>query len=195
MADESKLTAEEIELADSVDTNSDYEESPEEKGAEVQKTDSDSSDVMSKLEKEDIKENTESDTKSNEEIAILTREIEKLRTLLDEKQREQEKILSELGEFSRLFPNVSVKDVPAEVWKKVEGGIPLSASYALYEREESLKRIHAEKINGINASLSAGMAGKNTPSEYYSAEEVKQMSPKEVHENYSKIKKSMKYWR
>ena len=128
------------------------------------------------------------------ETEALKNEISELRKKLEAKEKEQETILSELGEFERLFPETSVKSVPDEVWKKVEGGVPLCAAYALYEREKNLARNHANEINARNSSLAAGKAGKGASEEYFSPEEVKRMSQREVHRNFSKIKNSMKYW-
>lgn len=124
----------------------------------------------------------------------LKEELANLKALLSEKEAKQEKILRELGEFNRLFPEISVKSVPDSVWKSVEGGVPLSAAYALYEQEERLRKYHADEVNRRNASLSAGRAGKNTRGEYFSPDEVRAMTAREVHENYSKIKESMKFW-
>ena len=137
--------------------------------------------------------NIETDTVN--ETDRLKGEIDRLTELLRQKEQEQEKILNELSEFSRLFPDISVKSVPRSVWEGVERGLPLSAAYALYEREESLMKQRAERINQRNAALSAGKAGDGHTGDYFSPEEVRTMTPKQVHENYSKIRKSMKYWR
>ena len=138
---------------------------------------------------------TPPDVSDGESIESLKREIDDLRSLLAQKEAEQSRILNELSEFDRLFPEISVKSVPEDVWRNVELGIPLCAAYALYEKEESVKRNRAAEINERNSALSYGRAGKNTVGEYFSPDEVKSMSQKQVHENYSKIKESMKYWR
>ena len=134
-------------------------------------------------------------TNDTSEAQKLRNEIDRLKALLEEKESEQAKILNELGEFNKLFPDITLAQIPCTVWEKVEGGLPLSAAYALYEKEESVRLYKANSINTKNASLSPGSAGKNTGGDYYSPDEVRKMSQKEVHENYSKIKKSMKYWR
>ncbi len=142
------------------------------------------------------KDNTPITTdESNTDAQKLKNEIDRLRSLLEEKEAEQTRILNELGEFSRLFPDVTVNSIPAPVWKRVENGLPLSAAYALYEREESIRQYKANAINAKNASLSAGSAGAPTGEEYFSPEEVRKMTQKEVHENFAKIKHSMKLWR
>ncbi len=126
----------------------------------------------------------------NEEISLLKEELEAYKTA---KER-QEKIAEQLNEFSALFPEIAVKSIPDEVWDTVKKGNSLTASYALYERkiQEAAKRI--EKINSRNAVSSAGIAGKDLPSEYFSPEEVRKMSQSEVRANFAKIKRSMEKW-
>ena len=128
-------------------------------------------------------------------LESLRRKIEELQGQLEAKRKEQDTILSELGEFNRLFPNISARSLPQEVWSRVESGLPLSAAYALYAREEDLRREHAGEINKRNLSLSAGGLGKEVSCEYFSPDEVRKMTRKEVHDNYQKIKNSMKFWR
>ena len=132
---------------------------------------------------------------NTDETERLKTEISELKEQLIQKEKEQETILRELGEFNRLFPDRSIKDLPKQVWDSVERGIPLSAAYALYEREESLLQSKANEINSRNSFASAGKAGNFDNGEYFSPDEVRAMTQKEVHKNYSKIKNSMKYWR
>ena len=129
-----------------------------------------------------------------EELTRLREEVGQLRQALSQKEAAEAKTMRELGEFHRLFPDVSVKQVPRQVWEQVEGGLPLSAAYALYEREIQLSALRAEKINRRNAARSSGKAGKNAPAEYYSPDEVRAMSQKQVHDNYAVIVESMKRW-
>ncbi len=131
---------------------------------------------------------------SAEELSSLRAEVARLQEELAKKDREQEKALREIGEFNRLFPDIAIKQVPDSVWEMVKDGIPLSAAYALYEKRSTLSHMHAEEINRRNASLSAGKAGKDTAGEYFSPEEVRAMSQKQVHQNYQKIMESMKSW-
>ena len=170
-----------------------------ETGATVLEAETDENDALpyaddTEAETESISEE-EPNSDSGDRVRELECEIERLNALLCEKEQEQSKILSELGEFSRLFPNVAVKDVPESVWKKVENGLPLYAAYAIHEREEILMRQRADEVNTHNALFSAGRAGDAGNGEYFSPEEVRTMTQKEVHENYSKIRTSMKYWR
>ncbi len=145
---------------------------------------------------EDIAEEIKATTaipEPNEKESLLA-EIAALRAQIAEREQEQQAILKELGEFNRLFPDISVRALPKRVREQVEGGIPLCAAYALYEKEESLLRSKADSANAKNTFMSAGRAGRNTEAEYFSPDEVRAMSQKEVHENYSKIRNSMKYW-
>lgn len=149
-------------------------------------------------EEEPVEESSEEileEPSSEEEVATLKAEIDRLRALLEQKEREQKRVMEEMDEFSRLFPNTSVRQIPDEVWQNVDAGIPLSAAYALYEKKSRIDRLHAQEINRQNAERSAGSAGVHTPNEYFSPEEVRAMSPSEVRENFKKIRESMKKWR
>lgn len=140
----------------------------------------------------------ESEAKKQEpadEISALKEEIDRLRASLSQKEEEQKRVMAEMEEFSRLFPTTPIREVPESVWQDVEMGIPLSAAYALYEKKNRMDRLHAEEVNRLNAERSAGRAGLYTPSEYFSPDEVRTMSPAEVRQNFKKIRESMKRWR
>ncbi len=156
-------------------------------------TEAETEDITSEETEAPLSETQES-TEEADELALLKAEVQTLREALSKKEAEQSKILGELEEFVRLFPDISVKDVPSSVWKSVDGGIPLSAAYALYEKEMSRLSNKALEVNRRNAALSAGIAGKEAEKEYFSPDEVRAMSPREVHQNYSKIRRSMQHW-
>ena len=126
----------------------------------------------------------------NEKICALNEEIEGYKLAA----KHQEAIAEQLNEFSELFPEIAVKNVPEEVWESVKRGNSLAASYAVYEKRvtEAAKRI--ERINAKNASSSAGAIDKHTSQEFFTPDDVRKMSPSEVHANFAKIKRSMEKW-
>ena len=129
-----------------------------------------------------------------EELETLRREVEQLRASLAEREQEQQRTMREIGEFHHLFPDVSLEEIPEGVWNSVQSGIPLSAAYALYEKKQRRTESRAEEINRKNAARSAGRAGKHTAGEYFSPDEVRAMSQRQVHTNYRAIMDSMKHW-
>ncbi len=129
-----------------------------------------------------------------DEADALRHEIDMLKTQLEESRRAQQKLAGELGEFHTLFPDAALSGIPEEVWNQVRQGIPLAASYALYEKKAGIQSRKAEEINQRNASRSAGIVGQNTSPEFYTPDEVRAMSRSEVHNNYDKILRSMKKW-
>ena len=142
-------------------------------------------------------EGAETITQDEESISFLKETINSLKSKISELEKArdtQERILCELGDFSSLFPNVSIDDIPECVWDSVKKGTSIAASYALYEKRTEAERIRREQINSLNASKSAGIAGKDTANEYFSPEEVKKMSRAEVHANFAKIRRSMQKW-
>ena len=140
---------------------------------------------------EDIEEEPEESIDAlRQQISDLKSQIEQLEAMRDTQTR----VFEELADFRDLFPEVELNAIPESVWDSVKKGTPLIASYALYERRMEAEQARIARINAKNASRSAGIAGKNTASEYFSPDEVRKMSRAEVHANYSKIKESMKKW-
>lgn len=140
--------------------------------------------------------NSKSETaKTPTDAASLSAEVTRLREALAAKEEEQARLLGELAEFDRLFPEVSVRSVPQDVWQSVREGLPLSAAYALYEAKQHREAARAEAVNRRNASRASGQAGQNTKGDYFSPEEVRAMSQKQVHEHYAVIQESMKSWK
>ena len=127
-------------------------------------------------------------------VAELRAEVERLRSELEAARTQNEKTAAEVGEFHSLFPECSLSAVPDVVWDQVKSGIPLAASYALYEKKREAAARRAEAVNLQNAQRSAGVAGRDAPSEYFSPDEVRAMSPSEVRRHYSKILESMQSW-
>ena len=102
-------------------------------------------------------------------ISTLKDTIISLKTRISELESArdtQERILNELGEFNSLFPETSIDDIPESVWDSVKKGTSLAASYALYERRQHAEQQRKHEINILNASKSAGIAGKYTANEY-----------------------------
>ena len=137
---------------------------------------------------------TEEPSSQEAELETLRAEVKSLKELLAKREQEQESALRELEEFNRLFPEIAIKQIPDEVWEDMQKGIPLCAAYALYEKKSRMAEVHAFQINQRNASLSAGKAGLNTSGEYFTPDEVRAMSQRQVRENYKKIIESMKSW-
>ena len=130
----------------------------------------------------------------DEEIQTLREEVKRLTDELEARAAIADKIAAQIGEFSALFPEVPVETVPDEVWDSVKSGSSLAAAYAVYARKAYMSEQRASNVNKRNARNSPGVAGKGTASEYYTPDEVRAMSQKEVRANYSKILESMKKW-
>ncbi len=131
---------------------------------------------------------------TTESVESLKAEIERLRGELEESRSANERISSDISEFYRLFPDGKLDRLPNEVRENVRSGVPLTASYALYEKRLEAERERIAAINRKNAARSSGSVGKNTVKEYFSPDEVRAMSQSEVRENYHKIIESMKKW-
>ena len=150
-------------------------------------------------------EETENDIETEPEIACETEtsvsepEIseetpEKLSRMVEFEQKEA--LDNEYDEFKRLFPGVSVRDLPDAVRESVNSGVPLAAAYALFEKRRAAELSDAENVNLRNRELSVGSIKETASNEvYYSPREVREMTPDEVHNNFSAILKSMDHWK
>ena len=142
----------------------------------------------------DTDENNEAPPLPSPELEELQVELARLRSELEQTRTIHARMAAELGEFQALFPEINVSSLPESIWEQVKSGIPLAASYALYEKKCNLERAHAAKINSQNAKMTPGAAGKDTSAEYFSPDEVRIMSQAEVRKYYQKIRESMKKW-
>ena len=131
------------------------------------------------------------------ELSEIRSEIMRLKEelrQLDELKAKSQRMLKEFDEFLELFPEKRIENIPDEVWADTRSGTSLAAAYALYEKKKEASQRLAAEINAKNAALSAGKAGSDSAGEYFSYEQVKQMSQAEVRKNYTKIRESMKKW-
>ena len=124
------------------------------------------------------------------EINALKEELAR-RDALDEDNR---RMLRECEQFKEYFPNSELSSLPDEVWEKVKGGLPLAASYALYERREALRRERAKELNSRNEKMSAGSVKRGGEEKYYSPSEVRSMTRDQIRSNYSDVIESMRHW-
>ncbi len=124
----------------------------------------------------------------------LRNELRELQAQLDTAHSLNLRIGEDLREFCRLYPDVVVGELPDSVWADARRGVPLAAAYALMERRQLLAQQQAAKANAQNQLRSTG-ALKGVEADYYSPDEVRTMTPRQVRENYEKIMKSMQKWK
>lgn len=100
---------------------------------------------------------------------------------------------AERQEFFHIFPNVDPDNLPDGALKLHEDGLPLSAAYALYDRirENELSAARAASVKNA-ASLQEKINGGGEA--FFSADEVRGMSAREVRSNFKSIMRSMKHW-
>lgn len=131
---------------------------------------------------------------NEEAIAHLKAEIEALRLMLEKKKKECERVFLELAEFAKIFPKRAIESIPDEVWDSMKDGVPLSAAYALYEKQREADEYNIREVNRLNAERSAGAISSGADGGYYSPDEVRKMTADEVKKNYNLIIESMKKW-
>ena len=140
-------------------------------------------------------QNEVQDAESEEnELETLRQEVKRLTEELRVRTEETQRAAAQIGEFGELFPDVAMEAIPDSVWESVRKGSTLAAAYALYARKAYMNEQKVGGVNKKNALNSAGPAGRGAASEYFTPDEVRAMSQKEVRANYSKIIESMKKW-
>ena len=116
---------------------------------------------------------------------------------LDSFRREKavrENLSRELEEFSTLFPDTKIEDIPDEVWDAYEDGRGICAHFALFLYKKGREKESAEAKNAENtASAVPNVEGEEEV--YFTPEAVRKMSKAEVDKNYSAILESMKRWK
>ena len=85
---------------------------------------------------------------------LLEEQILALEGELERKKAEADKKASEYTEFKKFYPDVNENDLDPEVADMVNGGVPLAAAYALYEKKQAQR--NAEAVAHNKATKSGG---------------------------------------
>ena len=128
------------------------------------------------------------------ELEALRAEVSALRAQLEGERAIYGRMSAECAEFSELYPDVPLSDIPDSIWENVKRGVPIAAAYALRERKDFIMRAKATAVNSANLRASSGSVDSSPSEEYYTPDEVRAMSPAEVRSNYSSIIRSMSKW-
>ncbi len=137
---------------------------------------------------------TASDPAEANGLDELRGELKRLREELAARDAVHQRAEREYADFSALYPDTPLSEIPDSVWQNVEQGVPLAAAYALAERRRQVLRMKAEESNRENLLRSSGKHAP-TPTYYFSPDEVRSMSQSEVRANFSAILESMKTWK
>jgi hypothetical protein len=136
-----------------------------------------------------------------EEIAkeiLESRKEREERKARETEQAKAEKQRVEFKEFIDNFPDVKPSEIPEEVWKANEAGIPLRYAYAEYALKQSRIEATKQKANAENAQTSMGKVGTEAASEdgFISKEtfELKRNDRQWIIKNLSKIAVSRSKW-
>lgn len=120
-------------------------------------------------------------------------------------EREAEWYREDKEKFSSKYPDISVASLAQdETFIEYAGGkigtVPLTEIYEDYRKlTASLEKKSKEMATRMvaNAKASPGKLSSGNPPDdgYFTREQVRKMTPEEVHTNYEKIRKSMSKWR
>lgn len=114
----------------------------------------------------------------------------------EENADETEMMKEDIALFHRLFPEVKAKDIPEEVWERVEAGESLAASFALSFVLKMKEEEHIKTVNAANEKKAPPrIRHDGAEYDYFSPEAVKSMSRSEIKKNYDAILASMEKWK
>ncbi len=143
---------------------------------------------------------SDADTQEKDEhgaLAELALRIDELEKKLSERERtpeRDERMSAEMSDFARFFPDVRADEIPESVWERVRGGESLAGSFALYRYARERENRRVSEYNEANGKMSAGSLSPNTQSSYYSPDEVRKMSRRQIKEHYDDVIESMRHW-
>ena len=122
----------------------------------------------------------------------LRQELEQLK---GEKQQ-REKISAELDRLWEIFPDVTLNDLPDEVWALVEQGESLPGAYCITLCKADAENKKAQQKNHENSlKTPPTVTSHGDNKQYFTREQVESMSRNDVRKNYSAIIESMKHWK
>ena len=128
------------------------------------------------------------------DLGVLREEVRLLREEIGRSQERLARAAIEQAELCELFPDADITNLPDEVSAMAKDGVPIAAAYALFERKKLHLEKKAEMQNLENRLRSCGTLEKEK-NNYFSPEEVRAMSPREVRLHYQAILTSMQKWK
>ncbi len=134
-----------------------------------------------------------SEATTKEQLLAMQAELALLQRQIQQKKDAMERMQREILEFGELYPDHALSELPDDVWESVRAGVPIAAAFALFERRRERTLQQAKESNRENRTRSPGNLGRPS-SDFFTAEEVRAMSPSEVHRHYAAILRSMKSW-
>ena len=124
---------------------------------------------------------------AKQEADVIKAELEKKK----QKEVADKQFAEEMREFIRNHPDV--KELPEEVTKDVENGIPIAKAYSTYELKVKVKeledKLKTQEANASNAEASTGALGSaetGVPFEI-TEEAIAKMTPDELKKNHAKV--------
>lgn len=137
-------------------------------------------DMTAVEEAEEVEENASADSAAAE-LAALRAEL-----------AEKERMLAEEALLAELYPGVMLSALPEAVEREArEKKMPLAAAYALYLRRRELAAAEGKVAARLAAYESAGALGGDCGEPFYSIDEIRAMSRKEIRRSYKAILRSL----
>ncbi len=120
------------------------------------------------------------------------------RAELDELRRDRrikENLERELEIIKELFPDFDANAMPDELFEKCSEGKGLAGEYALWQLRMQRVRDEADKKNESNSHSAPPQIHDGDGELYFTPEQVRTMSRRDVRRHYKNIIKSMEKWK
>lgn len=176
---------------------SDKQENLADADNETIKTDENTEEISDNGSQKDseVTENDEPEIyKENSAYEELKKEVDTLRDELNKEKNKLSGFVNQLKELYELYPDADINSISDDIWKGALTGTPVAAAYALYQRRCEVAKQRASETNKQNREKCVGGIAGNNDNGYFSPSEVRNMTPTQVRENYTKIIDSMNHW-
>ncbi len=115
--------------------------------------------------------------------------------LLRSENLQKEQASKELDRLWEMFPEITLDDLPDELWVLVENGESLLGAYCILLAKAGIESKKAQDKNRENSLRTPpAVKGGTEKKEYFTRAQVAGMSRAQVRKNYDSIVDSMKYW-
>lgn len=101
----------------------------------------------------------------------------------------------ELEILKRLFPELTVEDIPDQVFEECTDGKGLAAYYALFYMTSEMEKEDMRKKNDENHRSAPPEIKESEEDTFFTPEAVRAMSDKDVRRHYKAIMSSMEKWK
>lgn len=108
-----------------------------------------------------------------------------------ERSASERRLDTELFEFTEMFPDTDLDDIPDTVWQRVKEGVTLAGAYGEYVKQIEESKALAKRANEKNKGVTPGPVAASGRKAVFTARDVQKMTKEQVKKHYAEILESM----